>query len=67
MNKITQTFQGITGFFGEVKSELKKCAWPTRQELIDSTIIVIISVAMLGLYVGASDVVSMGLIKLIIR
>jgi preprotein translocase subunit SecE len=67
MNKIAETYERLRGFLGEVKTELKKCAWPSRQELIDSTIVVIISVILLGAYVALSDTVSMGFIKMVIR
>jgi len=35
--------------------ELKKAAWPTRTELRDSTIVVIVAVALLGLFTSISD------------
>ena len=44
-------------FFNEVIEELKKCAWPSRTELYDSTIVVIVSVILLGTFVGISDFV----------
>ena len=31
-------------FFGEVRSEMRKVAWPTRREVINSTIVVLIAV-----------------------
>ena len=67
MNKLAETYNGFRSFLGEVKAELKKCTWPNRQELIDSTIMVIVTVVLLGTYVGLSDVVSMGFINLVIR
>lgn len=67
MSKVTESYQGFKQFISEVKVELKKCTWPTRKELMDSTIVVIISVVLLGLYVGLSDAVSMGFLRLVIR
>ena len=52
MSKIAESIGGIRGFFGEVSAELKKCAWPTRPELFDSTVVVILSVALLGGFVA---------------
>ena len=44
-------------FMGEVVAELKKCAWPTRPELFDSTVVVIVSVLLLAGFVAVCDVV----------
>jgi len=35
---------GPRQYFGEVRGELKKVAWPTRREVINSTIVVLIAV-----------------------
>ena len=66
MSKIAESIGGIRGFFGEVSAELKKCAWPTRPELFDSTVVVIISVGWLGGFVAACDVVLRQLIRWVI-
>ena len=55
MSKIAESFGAIRGFFDEVGAELKKCAWPTRPELFDSTVVVIISVGLLGGFVAVCD------------
>ncbi len=34
---------------------MKKVSWPSRQELIGSTVVVITLVAILSLYIGAVD------------
>ncbi len=66
MSKIAQSFGGINEFFGEVSAELKKCAWPTRSELFDSTVVVIISVALLGGFVAVCDLVLREVIRRVI-
>jgi preprotein translocase subunit SecE len=45
----------IQKFIGEVLAEMKKVSWSTRQELVDSTLIVILSSFLLGLFVGIID------------
>jgi len=45
----------IQAFFRDVRSELKKVTWPTRQETIRMTVLVIIATVIIGLYVGAID------------
>ncbi|MFA5688757.1 MAG: preprotein translocase subunit SecE [Kiritimatiellales bacterium] len=67
MNKIGGLFNKLTTFLDEVKAELKKCSWPSRQELVGSTIVVVISVIILGVFVGLSDTVLMGVLRLILR
>ncbi len=67
MNKITGAIKGLHTFLDEVRIELKKCAWPTRAELMESTVVVIVSVTILGFYVGISDFGVMGFLNLVIR
>ena len=66
MNKIQVFFVKIVGFINEVGLELKKSAWPTRAELQDSTLVVIMSVIALGVFVGLSDLVLMRVLHLIL-
>ena len=42
-------------FFKDVKLEMGKVSWPTKDELIGSTIIVLISLALLSLFIGICD------------
>ncbi|NLB59893.1 MAG: preprotein translocase subunit SecE [Lentisphaerae bacterium] len=66
MNGITQFFVRLGTFFNEVGIELKKSSWPPRSELMESTIVVILSVIALGVVVGLSDFVLMKLLRLIL-
>ncbi len=45
----------IRTFISEVFAEMKKVSWTTRRELVDSTLIVIFSSFLLGLFVGVID------------
>ena len=47
----------IQKFIGEVLAEMKKVSWTTRKELVDSTLIVILSSFLLGFFVGIIDFV----------
>jgi preprotein translocase subunit SecE len=42
-------------FYHGTVAELKKCTWPTWTELRESTVVVIIAVAMLSLFVFVTD------------
>lgn len=48
-------FSAIRIFWDETASELKKASWPTRKELKESTIVVIVGIVLLGFYVGIVD------------
>jgi preprotein translocase subunit SecE len=45
----------VQKFIGEVMAEMKKVSWTTRRELVDSTLIVILSSVLLGLFVALVD------------
>jgi preprotein translocase subunit SecE len=48
-------FQKPINFIMEVKAELGKVAWSTRQELMASTVVVIVTVALLGAFIFVID------------
>ena len=48
-------FQSTRIFTGEMVDELQKASWPTRTELRDSTIVVIVARALLGIFTSISD------------
>jgi preprotein translocase subunit SecE len=64
--KLFEFIDKISVFITEVGVELKKSAWPTRSELIESTIVVIISVVILAVFVGICDLFLMRILKLIV-
>lgn len=45
----------VTKFFTEVRSELSKVMWPSWDELVSSTIIVLVVMAFFSLYLGSLD------------
>jgi preprotein translocase subunit SecE len=47
-------FQSTRIFVGEMVGELQKASWPNRTELRDSTIVVIVASALLGLFTAVS-------------
>jgi len=48
-------FRSIRIFFSETMIELKRATWPTRTELKDSTIVVVIAVGILGVFTSIAD------------
>ena len=50
----------IRNYVAETKEELRKCTWPSREELKGSTVVVVVTIAMLGVYtVGVDWILSM--------
>ena len=47
--------QKPVNFLKEVRAELGKVAWSTRQELIDSTIAVIMVTSIMTIFIGIVD------------
>lgn len=52
----------VKEFFREVKVEMKKVVFPTREELIGSTWVVIITVFVISMFLGFID---LGLSKIV--
>lgn len=48
-------FRSTRIFAGEIFDELKKASWPTRTELRDSTIVVILACLLLGIFTSIAD------------
>jgi len=45
----------ISQFVREVLAELKKVSWPTRTQLRESTVVVLITVALLAVFTAVVD------------
>lgn len=50
-------WQRTKTFFGEVRSELKKVSFPSREEVIATTIVVIVTSFVFAIYLWAADMV----------
>ena len=60
-------FSRITNFINEVKVEMKKVSWSDRNELIGSTGIVIVSTALLAIFIGIADIILSRVIAILLR
>ncbi len=63
-------------YFGEVKAELHKATWPwdprekgvkRYKELIDSTLVVLVAMILLGGYVAFADLVLMNAVRFLMQ
>ena len=52
-------------FISETRTELKKVTWPTREELKESTRVVIVSTFIVTIFVGIVDQVLSRIIRLV--
>lgn len=60
-------FGKIKNFFKEVKIELKKVAFPSRDEVIGSTKVVVVLVLIVATFLGLIDMLLSRLIGIIVR
>ena len=56
----------VVRFYGEVKTEAKKIAWPLRKETIASTAVVVVIVLIVSFYLGVVDAILSRAVKLIL-
>ena len=45
----------IVKFLKEVRAELKKVTWPSRRELIGSTIVTVVVTVIISVFIGVVD------------
>jgi preprotein translocase subunit SecE len=58
-------FRSTRIFLGEMVSELQKATWPTKTELRDSTIVVIVAATILGVFTAISDFAMVNVVDLV--
>ena len=56
----------VSNYVAETREELKKCTWPSFEELKGSTVVVMITLALLGAFTVGVDFVVQQLIRLIL-
>lgn len=70
-SKAAKSAKGVKGdrkaikFLREVKVELSKVTWPTRDELVQATIVVLIAVVIAGVFIFLFDILFSRLIGLL--
>ena len=50
-------FARIRKYFRDTKSEVKKVVWPTRQQIVNHTGVVIACIIVVGAFIGVLDAV----------
>lgn len=68
-NWFARIWANICKFFRELKSELKKVVWPTKEQILKNTLVVAACVLVLGVFIWIFDFVAglgiTGLISLV--
>ena len=54
-NKTPSIFKRCIGFFKDVRSELKRVTWPTREDVLRWSAVVVIALLFFGIYVVILD------------
>lgn len=60
-------FGRIVEFLREVRAELEKVSWPTREELLRSTAVVIAVTLAFAAFVGLIDVLLSSIVRHVLR
>ena len=57
-NWFSRTWGAIRRYFRELRSELKKVVWPTPQQVLKNTLIVVACVIVVGVFIWMFDFVA---------
>ncbi|MFA5156379.1 MAG: preprotein translocase subunit SecE [Candidatus Omnitrophota bacterium] len=60
-------FKKLTGFLGEVKGELSKVSWSTRQEVMGATAVVITTTAIMAVFIGVVDLLLSKILSVVFK
>jgi len=59
-------FLRISGYFKETEEELRKCTWPSWNELKGSTVVVLVAIVLLGAFTVGIDFVVAWIVQAIV-
>ncbi len=65
--KVKDGFVQTVDFFREVKVELQKVTFPTRQETMGSTLVVVVLTMIIAVYLGLSDWALAAVVKMLLH
>lgn len=65
-NRTSNIVKKTERFFGELKAELKRITWPTRDQLVSNTIAVLASCILVGAFIAVVDAVLAKVLELFI-
>lgn len=59
--------QSVIGFGREARAEVRKVVWPTRQETVQTTMMVLVTVIIIGIFLWLVDMVLIEAVQLLTR
>jgi len=65
ISSTTNLGRGLIGFGREARMEVRKVVWPTRQETVQTTFMVIVAVIVIGIFLWLIDLILAQAIQLI--
>ena len=60
-------FKRVAKWFREMKSELKKVVWPTRQQLVNNTLVSVVVMVASAIVLWGFDMLASGLVHALIN
>lgn len=57
----------VAKYFKDLKSEFKKVVWPTKKQVINNTIVVLVTIILIGIFVGLFDTLAGWLLKIVLN
>lgn len=60
-------FKKVGGFLKAVSAEMRKVTWPSRSEIIRSTLIVLITIIIFAAVIGGIDVLFLQILNIFLR
>jgi preprotein translocase SecE subunit len=57
----------LSTYVGETQQELKKCNWPSRDELANSTLLIFVVIGMLGVFTVFVDQIMINFVKALLK
>ena len=56
----------LSAYWDETREELKKCTWPTREELKGSTVVVMVTILLLTAFTTVVDMVITQIVRMLV-
>ncbi len=60
-------FARLTRYFNDVKAEMKRVVWPNRPEIVNMSMVVLVTLVIMVMYVGSLDFLSQNAIQLLAK
>ena len=65
LTKFDRFMGKIRGFLRDTMAELGRCTWPSRPELLESTVLVVVVIAILACFVAGVDEITRYIIRFV--